>query len=92
MSHHAPDNTVYIVTQEGVYRHGIWGPYFLEWEARTVAQALAQEDVDGYHSYNVWALPGAGRSIGPTAIGPSAFTVGPPPLYVVRKDNVEDGV
>lgn len=45
--------TVFIVTQEGKYRHNILGVYTEERSARKRALQCAKLEVDGYHDYQV---------------------------------------
>ena len=44
---------IYIVVQEGVYRHGIFGVYTERDDAIALAKELAETDNDGYHTYEV---------------------------------------
>lgn len=44
---------VFIVTQEGVYRHNIAGVYLGEQSARAAAEAAIRAEPDDYHSFHV---------------------------------------
>lgn len=44
---------LYIVIQEGVYRHSIFGVFSKREPAIRLARELAREDYDGWHSYTV---------------------------------------
>jgi len=48
---------IYLVVQEGVYRHDIMGAFFNENDAAVLAEALADSDKDDWHSYDVIRLP-----------------------------------
>lgn len=68
----------YIVTQEGVYRHNVYGPFFVYEDARAKADGLAREDQDSYHTYCVWPLDGELGSRWDFA-----------PIYEVKKEEVK---
>jgi hypothetical protein len=44
------------VVQQGVYMHGVYGPCKTELEAKELAQALAIQDNDDYHTWDVCRL------------------------------------
>jgi len=47
------DENLYVVTQEGVYRHGIFGVFTDKNKAIALAYKLAETDSDDYHEYLV---------------------------------------
>ena len=46
--------TVYLVVQQGVYRHDIRGVYTSVDAAKVAAKRAATEDRDSYHEYEVY--------------------------------------
>jgi len=50
---------VFVVVQEGVYRHDIHGPFTTFAEAVTMANEIARADNDNYHWYRVYKLDGS---------------------------------
>jgi len=48
---------VYLVMQKGVYRQGIGGIFNAMAQAVSVADQLAQTDVDDHHEYVVYEIP-----------------------------------
>jgi hypothetical protein len=46
----------YVVVKSGAYLHGVWGPFASQGEAAVRAQALAAEDYDDYHDWDVCAM------------------------------------
>lgn len=45
---------IYLVVQQGVYRHDIRGVYTSSDKARKAARRAATEDKDSYHEYDVY--------------------------------------
>jgi hypothetical protein len=46
----------WVVVQEGVYMHDVWGPFDTPEAAEAQAQLLAATDGDDYHCYTVYAV------------------------------------
>ena len=49
---------MYVVIQQGVYMQGICGISCDSQEARHMAEMWARDDVDSYHSYDVYQITG----------------------------------
>lgn len=58
---------MFCVIKQGVYMHGTYGPCETEQEARELAQELAMQDTDDYHSWDVYALSRDGLDDEPLA-------------------------
>lgn len=65
-------NMVYLVVQEGVYRHDIRGVYSSVELAEKAARRAAAEDSDSYHCYSVYAskLDEYAEDVAETAVVP----------------------
>jgi len=48
---------IYLIVQEGVYRHSIFGAFEDPKAAKREANRIAQEDSDAYHEYVVLPIP-----------------------------------
>lgn len=71
---------VYAVFKEGVYRHQCGGVFGTVQEAIIAASELAQEDVDNYHSYDVY-----GFELGKKLYKQGNKIIQPNSLYSARK-------
>ena len=49
----------YVVLKRGVYIHDVYGPFILE-RAKLEAKQLAENDKDGYYTWEVWKTSSTG--------------------------------
>lgn len=49
--------SIYIVIKTSVYRHDIFGAYEVLEDAKTLADELANSDIDNHHGYDVIPVP-----------------------------------
>ncbi len=72
---------LYLVVQEGVYRHDIRGVYTSAARAETAARRAAREDEDDYHQYCVYNTTANEyvTDVGPEEGAPSFRGERPPP-------------